>query len=88
MCIMDRRLCPHCDESVSVKTYKAHRRMYYDPTSDKWSHRRTLIREQTSVSDSDDLIDSPPQSVGAMKQIPSSPVYDPSQGMRRDTGYS
>ena len=81
MCIMDRRkLCPHCDESASVNTYKAHRRMYYDSASDKWSCRQILIREQTSASDSDDLIDSPPQSVGEMKQFPSLPVYNPSQG--------
>lgn len=82
-----RRLCPHCDESVSVKTYKAHRRIYYDPVSDKWSRRKAFV-EQFSSSDSDnghDLVvrESPPHSVGEMKQFSNSPVSDPSQGMRR-----
>ena len=31
-----RRLCPHCNQSVSFKTFKAHRRRYYDPASDRW----------------------------------------------------
>ena len=30
---VDRRCCPHCDRSVSLKTYKAHRRLYYDATT-------------------------------------------------------
>ena len=31
-----RRLCPHCSKSVSFKTYKAHRRLFYDTSEDQW----------------------------------------------------
>lgn len=34
-----RRLCPHCNRSVSFKTFKAHRRLYYDPARDRWVAR-------------------------------------------------
>ena len=26
----DRRVCPHCSESLSLKTYQLHKRLYYD----------------------------------------------------------
>lgn len=89
-----RRVCPHCDESVSLKTYKAHRRMYYDPIGDKWSHQQAF-KEQLLSSDSDDngchadlASESPPHSIGEIRPFPNSPVCDIFQGMRRDSGYS
>lgn len=33
---VSRRICPHCSKSVSFKTYKAHRRLFYDATRDHW----------------------------------------------------
>ena len=87
-----RRLCPHCDESVSLKTYKAHRRMYYDSINDRWSHRQ-VFTEQISSSDSDNdgpglASESPPHSIGVMRQFPNSPVCDPFQGMKQGNGCS
>ena len=26
----DRKLCPHCGEVVALKTFKLHKRLYYD----------------------------------------------------------
>ena len=34
---VDRRHCPHCDELVSIKTYKVHKRQYYDADSGHWN---------------------------------------------------
>ena len=28
-----RKFCPHCDEIVAVKTYKAHKRLYFGEVS-------------------------------------------------------
>lgn len=33
---VDRRHCPHCGCYLSLKTYKSHRRLYYDVHSDIW----------------------------------------------------
>ena len=29
-----RRFCPHCSESLSLKTFKTHKRLYYDEDAD------------------------------------------------------
>ncbi len=33
---VSRRICPHCSKSVSFKTYKAHRRLFYDRSRGVW----------------------------------------------------
>ena len=33
---VERRLCPHCQEYLSFKTYKTHKRLYYVSSSDQW----------------------------------------------------
>lgn len=55
---VDRRVCPHCDKSVSYKTYKAHKRLYYDAFGDTWT-RTTSERENSDVVESE----SPPRVV-------------------------
>lgn len=35
LCVQ-RRICPHCNKSVSLKTYKMHKRLYYDQECDNW----------------------------------------------------
>ena len=55
-----RRICPHCNEYVSLKTYKAHRRLHYDAITDRWSRRESSVSEE----EEDTLEDSPPQSIG------------------------
>ena len=84
---MDKEGCVHIAMNLFWSKHKAHRRIYYDPISDKWSRRQGFM-EQFSSSDSDnrhDLVtrEFPPHSVGEMKQFSNSPVFDPSQGMRQ-----
>lgn len=33
---IERRHCPHCSRNVSLKTFKMHKRLYYDAECDKW----------------------------------------------------
>lgn len=33
---MKRRFCPHCQEMLSFKTYKFHKRLYYDKVEYTW----------------------------------------------------
>ena len=56
-CILrvNRRHCPHCNGYISLKTFKAHKRRYYDSESDTW---HTL----QSPADLDEDMDSPPMS--------------------------
>ena len=30
------RICPHCDKQLNLKSYKAHRRLYFDSQSKSW----------------------------------------------------
>ena len=32
----DRRFCPHCNKLLSYKTFRAHKRLYYDEFKDEW----------------------------------------------------
>ena len=32
--LTDRRTCPHCSESLSLKTYRFHKRLYFDSVTD------------------------------------------------------
>lgn len=36
----DKELCPHCSVQVSKKTLLAHKRVYYDCSSDQWIKKR------------------------------------------------
>ena len=33
-----RRFCPHCGKHLAEKTYRRHRRLYYDDQSDCWKN--------------------------------------------------
>lgn len=54
----------HYDKFLSLKTYKAHRRLHYDAANDKWSRREAPAdfedRQDTVVARDG----SPPQAVG------------------------
>lgn len=30
------RVCPHCDREINIKTYREHRRLYFNETSRSW----------------------------------------------------
>lgn len=34
--VVDRRWCDHCEESLSLKTYKKHKKLYYNKETRKW----------------------------------------------------
>lgn len=33
---VEKRFCPHCNKTVSFKTFKAHKRLHYDSSNKKW----------------------------------------------------
>ena len=37
----DEVFCPHCGVEVAKKTFKTHKRLYYDSNTDQWVKRRT-----------------------------------------------
>ena len=39
----DRRHCPHCNKWLSLKTYKNHKRKFYDLKSDYWYKQGTEL---------------------------------------------
>ena len=61
-----RQFCPHCSQTLSTKTYKAHKRLYFDSNSNSWIKRRKADPEDFAVLlcfDSDtDLEDAPSNS--------------------------
>lgn len=58
---VSRRICPHCSKSVSFKTYKAHRRLFYDSSEDQWL---LLASEGTGEAPSSTSEEEPPRSFG------------------------
>ena len=59
-----RRLCPHCNQNVSFKTYKAHRRLYYDSASDRWLGKAADGDSASSTTEMSADGDLPPTSFG------------------------
>ena len=45
-------VCPHCSQRLSVKTYKAHRRLYFDSATNV---KRTVEPPEVDFTDSDIL---------------------------------
>ena len=62
--IPDRRTCPHCNQSVSFKTFKIHQLLFYNPALNIWYQSRQFPDDVhvESSSASDDR-DSEPSSV-------------------------
>lgn len=67
--LVNRRYCPHCNKNLSLKTYKAHKRLYFDRVTKEW--RTTdivtptrpvldVLSSDTEPSNSDE--ESPPNS--------------------------
>ena len=57
----DRWLCPHCDQLLSTKTFKAHKRRYFDALSNSWFTKQSLepTRHVQSVMEKDNSLSSP-----------------------------
>ena len=56
---ISRRFCPHCQQTLSYKTYRIHRRMHYDVARSMW-HKQDNESPLPSVVPQD-LELSPPQ---------------------------
>ena len=53
---LDQRYCPHCSQTVSYKTYRAHKRLYYDENAGVWLSNPSLLHEPPpDVNDEDSL---------------------------------
>ncbi len=39
---VERRFCPHCEQYLSLKTYNAHKRLYYSPSKDEWVRKGSI----------------------------------------------
>ena len=50
---VQRKLCPHCNKDVSMKTFKSHKRKFYDADSKRWlikeSFRNNLNCEEDNI---------------------------------------
>ena len=46
-----QRFCPHCNEILSYKTYRAHKRLYFDSDNDIWFREPQEDTEYDSKSD-------------------------------------
>ena len=44
----DQRTCPHCNEIVSYKTFRCHKRLYYNPGTGTWFGCSSGPREESS----------------------------------------
>lgn len=45
---VERKVCPHCDQQLSIKTYKTHKR-FYDSSTNTWLQKETLIPRSDST---------------------------------------
>ena len=56
------RICPHCDKELNIKTYRAHRRLYFDSQSKSWliAGKYTPDPKATSLPSTQDEIIDPP----------------------------
>ena len=62
---VSRRVCPHCSQSVSFKTFKAHKRLYYDSGRDHWLTTGAGSSVHESQCDDEHTTDeAPPSSFG------------------------
>ena len=51
--------CPHCENTLSKKSYDAHKRLYYDEDAGQWIKRRRLTTndEHTILSETENAIE-------------------------------
>ena len=49
---VERRNCPHCDDLVSIKTFKAHKRRFFDAASGHWLKSINEVRIQSEAAES------------------------------------
>ena len=62
---LDQRLCPHCDQVLSCKTYRGHKRLHFNAETNEWFkvdevHVETIESSDT-CSHENDSSDSEPE---------------------------
>ena len=53
----DERICPHCDQIVSYKTYRMHRQLYFNIDSSRWFRDIQSSTEDEVVMSEVDRVD-------------------------------
>ena len=74
----DQRICPHCSEIVSYKTFRCHRRLHYNRDTGVWFTNATEKVQEVESPRLDDI-----ESLNGDKSEsspPSTPTYDESIG--------
>lgn len=52
--VVERRQCRHCNKSLSLKTYKAHKRRFYDSANDVWFTKESMtLQPENDSSDNE-----------------------------------
>ena len=59
------KVCLHCNKDLNIRTYKDHKRLYYNEESNCWYHTTDALRDECDESSSD--ISPPPSPI----QVPS-----------------
>lgn len=77
---VSRRICPHCSKSVSFKTYKAHRRLFYDFSSDQW----LTTNEDSVLSSERNVEEAQPCSFGQVCEQDDGSGMDPDSAPSHD----
>ena len=44
-------VCPHCSQRLSIKTFKAHKRLYFDFESSRWHKKRRVEAHEVDFTD-------------------------------------
>ena len=57
----DQRLCPHCDQVLSYKTYRAHKRLHFNEGKNVWFKVAEVHVETFESRNRDDYSDSEPE---------------------------
>ena len=45
---LDEVFCPHCGTCVANKTYRMHKRLYYDDQGDQWVKKKAMTTDEES----------------------------------------
>ena len=58
-CVLRRRTCPHCDNLVSLKNFKTHKRRFYDTTNGRWLTTKDIDEEHDDAESPPCLVPEP-----------------------------
>ena len=47
--VVDRRWCKYCGENLLLKTYKTHKRFYYNEETHRWVKKGASTEEKASL---------------------------------------